>query len=447
VSDTVFALATAPARAAIAVVRVSGPAARAALAALGVAEPEPRRATLARLRTSGDELDEALVLWFPEPRSFTGEDVVELHVHGGRAVVDALTEALAAAGLRPADPGEFTRRAFQNGRLDLAQAEAVADLIDAETGQQRRQALAQLEGALGRRHGAWRETLVRILGFLETEIDFPDEDLPGAVSERARPLIAGLADEIAAALADVARGERVREGFRVAVIGAPNAGKSSILNGLLMRDAAIVTPLPGTTRDVIEAPLDLAGYRVLLADTAGLRETSDVVEVEGVRRARAWAEAADLRLLVVDSSTGDEIWRAGAGETRPGDLCVLNKGDLPSAPAADAACAWAASAGLSVVRTSAASLEGLALLRAALQEVVVGRLSGADFPATTRLRHRAMLCEAEDHLRRALQALDLGAELAAEDVRLAARALGRVTGEVDSESVLGEIFASFCIGK
>ena len=272
--DTIFALATAPGRAAVAVVRISGPATRYAVAELVGRLPEPRRASLRRLYdpNAGELLDEGLVLWFSDQAGFTGEDAAELQLHGGPAVVEAVMEALAGLGLRIAEPGEFSRRAFENGRMDLAGAEAVADLIDAETAAQRRQALAQFGGALSDRYERWRAALVEALAWLEAEIDFPDEDLPDALSRRAGGPLASLSLEIEAALGDL-RGQRVREGLRVALIGPPNAGKSSLINALSGRDAAIVTNIPGTTRDVIEVSVVISGFKVLLADTAGLPPT------------------------------------------------------------------------------------------------------------------------------------------------------------------------------
>lgn len=278
--DTIFALATAAGRAAVAVVRVSGPETVSVVEALTGGRPKARTAALRTLRHGGADLDEALVLRFEGPASYTGEDSVEFHVHGGRAVVEALMVALSELGLRLAEPGEFTRRAFENGKLDLAQAEGVADLIDAETEAQRRQALGQVGGALSQRYDRWRDLLIQSLAMLEAAVDFPDEDLPEEVAERARPGLRVLSAELDAALADVSRGRRVRDGFRIALVGAPNAGKSTLLNALVERDAAIVTDTPGTTRDVIEAPLVLGGYKVLIADTAGLRETADTIEAE-----------------------------------------------------------------------------------------------------------------------------------------------------------------------
>ena len=442
--DTIFALATAPGRAAIAVVRISGPRAGEALAGLGATAPA-RTASLRRLkdRASGAAIDQALVLWFPAPGSFTGEDQAELQLHGGPAVVEAVAEALVGLGLRLAEPGEFTRRAFENGRLELRHAEAIADLVEAETAAQRRQALDQLDGALARRYDEWREALIDALAWLEAEIDFPDEDLPEALAQRAGAPLTRLAAQLEAAIGDT-RGERVREGFRVALVGAPNAGKSSLINSLAGRDAAIVTDIPGTTRDVIEVPLTLEGYRVLLADMAGVRQTDDPIEAEGVRRARAWAESAALRLWVVDGAAGAGAWREAADLARPDDILVLTKADMGEG--GDAAAARAA--GLRTVVTSVLGADDAAGLRATLSERVRTALSGADFPAATRLRHRALLAESLDHLYRALAKLRSGEpELIAEDVRLAARALERLSGRIDADAVLDRVFGSFCIGK
>ncbi|HEY3887516.1 MAG TPA: tRNA uridine-5-carboxymethylaminomethyl(34) synthesis GTPase MnmE [Caulobacteraceae bacterium] len=449
--DTIFALASAPGRAAVAIVRLSGAGTAAALQALTGVRPKTRRPSLRGLRRPADgaPLDQALVLWFPGPHSYTGEDVAELHLHGGAAVIDAVTEALLDLGLRLAQPGEFTRRAFENGKLDLSQAEAIGDLVEAETDAQRRQALAQLDGDLARRHAAWREALIDALAMLEAAVDFPDEDLPAEVARGAAPLLADVAREIDLALADGERGERVREGFRVALIGAPNAGKSSLLNALAGRDAAIVTPTPGTTRDVIEVALNLAGYRVLLGDSAGLRAPKGAIEAEGVRRAGALAEAADLRLVVVDVAAKGGLWRDAAALARSGDICVLNKRDLAPRPADGEVSAWANAHDLDIADISVTRGLGLAQLRELLTARVVQALSGGEFPAATRARHRQDLVAALEHLARAAAALSAPTEveLAAEDVRLAARSLARVTGRVDPEDVLDRVFARFCIGK
>ncbi|MEA1649629.1 tRNA uridine-5-carboxymethylaminomethyl(34) synthesis GTPase MnmE [Nitrospirillum sp. BR 11164] len=441
-TDTIFALASAPGRGGVQVIRLSGPKAGAALSALtGRPLPAPRRATLARLKDQeGEVFDQALVLWFPAPDSFTGEDVAELHLHGGRAVLTAASEALAAQGLRVAEPGEFSRRAFEAGKLDLTEAEAIADLVDAETAAQRRQALRQMDGVLGQLYEGWRHRLVRALAHLEADIDFPDEDLPHGLAPAVVPVLTSLYQEIGAHLADGHRGERLRDGFSIAILGAPNAGKSSLLNALARRDAAIVSATAGTTRDVIEVNLDLGGFPVILADTAGLRDAADEVEREGIRRALARAEKADLKLLVLDCST----WNIGdmAAATlalADGDaLVVLNKRDL---------CTYvpAMVAGRTAIAVSAATGEGLADLLGALERIVGDRLMPGAAPSLTRARHRQALEDCRAALARALRA-DLP-ELAAEDARLAARALGRITGRVDVEDLLDVIFRDFCIGK
>ena len=445
--DTIFALATAPGRAAVAIVRISGPEASAALRALGGRLPKPRQSAVRRLRSAdGQTIDEALTLWMPAPASYTGEDMVELQTHGGVAVVAAVTRALEAAGLRLASPGEFTRRAFEAGRLDLDQAEGVADLIDAETEAQARQALAQLGGALGRRYEAWRETLTHALAYVEVAVDFPDEEVPADVAGRALPLVSSLQDDLTAALADSRRGERVRDGYRIALIGAPNAGKSALFNALLGRDAAIVTPTAGTTRDVIEAAIVLDGYKVILADMAGLRVADGAIEAEGVRRAQAWAEDAALRIWVVDGAACSGAWREAADLVRARDFLVFNKSDLPSGADRAAASARAGEA-LPVLDVTATAGDGMDRLKAGLAARVVGDLSGAGFPAVTRLRHEALLREALARLEHLDAAALEWPELAAEDLRLAARALERITGRIGADDVLDVVFGTFCIGK
>lgn len=445
-TDTIFALATAPGRAAVAVVRLSGPGTRTILAGIGGAALKPRTAALRTLTDpAGESLDRALVLWFPGPASYTGEDCGELHVHGGAAVVDGVMAALTVLGARLAEPGEFTRRAFENGKLDLDQAEAVADLVNAETAAQARQAVAQLGGSLGDRYKAWRRQVTAILARLEAAVDFPDEEVPAEVRWQARAPLEALIRELDEALADGARGRRVREGYRVAIVGAPNAGKSSFFNVMLRRDAAIVTATPGATRDVIEAPLRIGGYSVVIADMAGLRESGEPIEAEGVRRARAWAAAADLRIWVVDRAAQDEAWEGVLDLLQPHDLCLINKADLALSAAGVKAAATARRLGLETATASLCGGDGGAIWTI-LSRRVTRDLTGTDFPATTRARHGRHLSEARDNLARAAGMLD-EPELAAEDVRLAARSLRRVTGEIGVEDVLGEVFASFCIGK
>lgn len=445
---TIFAPATAAGRAGVAVVRISGPQAGPALERLtGKPLPTPRRATRARLRgpPDGQVLDDGLVLWFPGPASFTGEDVAELQVHGGRAVVTAILEALGSLpGLRPAEAGEFTRRAFDRGKLDLTAAEGLADLVDAETEAQRRQALRQLEGALAALYEGWRERLLQVLAHAEAEIDFPDEGLPDGLAATIGPAVRALAGEIDRHLDDGRRGERLREGLAMAILGPPNAGKSSLLNWLAGRDAAIVAATAGTTRDVIEVRLDLGGFPVLVADTAGLRdlaapEGADAVEEEGIRRALARAESADLKLVVLDATAGSEVAPEIVALIDAQALVVVNKTDL--GPSTVGLALGAARSYPVSVRTGA----GLDALLADLTERVAAGLDPGAAPALTRARHRAALGECRESLDRALVA---GLpELAAEDLRLAARALGRITGRVGVEEVLDRLFAEFCIGK
>lgn len=422
-------------------IRLSGPQTGEAIIALAGRLPPARRASLRRLRWADRTLDEALVLWMPGPQSYTGEDTAELHLHGGPAVVDGVTQALLEAGLRLADPGEFSRRAFENGRLDLAQAEAVADLVEAQTAAQAAQALGQLGGALGERYCRWGEALIDALSVLEAAIDFPDEDLPPEVAARARAPLEQVLSELDAALADANRGRQVRDGFKVALIGAPNAGKSSLLNALAGRDAVIVAATPGTTRDVVEIGLVLGGYQLLLADTAGLRDADEAVEAEGVRRARAWAGQADLRLWLVDASSSGGDWVMAQELVQPGDLLILNKADLPAGADAGAV----AELGFGGVSLSLVTDPGAAVVRACLSEAVRRALAGGEFPAATRARHVEELKAARLHVQRALATVE--SELAAESVRLAARSLARITGGVDAEAVLDRVFSSFCIGK
>ena len=431
-TDTIYAPATAAGRAAVAVVRLSGPGTRAAVRVVAGGLPRPRFASLRTLRdASGGLIDRALLLWFPGPGSYTGEDAAEFHVHGGPAVIEALLSTLDAQGLRLAEPGEFTRRAFENGKLDLAQAEGVADLIEAETAAQRVQALQQLGGRLSDVQARWTEALTQALAMLEAAVDFPDEEVPTDVASRARPVITALIAELDLAVADAGRGQRVREGYRIALLGAPNAGKSTLLNKLAGRDAAIVTATPGTTRDIIEVPMVLGGYKVIVADTAGLRDTVDAIEAEGVRRARAWGDEADLRIWLADGMDPE----ASFDQARPGDICLITKRDLGEGVA-----------DLRGEPFTVRSPNDVAWLERVLTATVVEALSGSEPPAATRLRHRDLLTEAADRLRQALTQ-DENLELAAEDVRLAARALDRITGRIDPEQVLGRIFSTFCIGK
>jgi len=385
---------------------------------------------LRHLAWEGRVLDQALVLWFPAPNSFTGEDVAEFHIHGGRAVREALFCALSALSLRPAEAGEFSRRAVENNRLDLTRAEAIADLVEAETEAQRRQALRQYDGALARLYEGWRAGLIRALGRAEAAIDFSDDGVGEAEFSAASAQATEILKEIQSHLDDSRRGEVLREGLRLAIVGPPNAGKSSLINALARRDVAIVAETPGTTRDVISLRLDLGGYPVEIADTAGLRPTADAIEAEGVRRALRRAEESELVLLLLDGSSD-----AAQHGVKP-DLIVRNKSDLPG---------FRAEGDLSL---SLKSGEGLSEVIAALTGLVRDRLENqGDSPVLTRPRHRQGLRDAAQYLAQALQAPPEHPELLAEDLRLAMRSIGRITGAVDVEELLDFVFKDFCIGK
>jgi tRNA modification GTPase len=392
-----------------------------------------RRAYLSNPET-GERLDDGLVLWFPAPRSATGEDVAEFHVHGSRAVLAAIMQVLRRLGLRLAEPGEFTRRAFLNGKLDLLQAEAIADLATSETEAQRRQALRQLKGELGALYRGWSERLTRILAHLEAVIDFPDEELPSEVEYRILGETELLTTEIERHLSDGHRGERLRDGIMVAIIGPPNAGKSSLLNRIARRDAVITSPVAGTTRDIVEVAVDLEGYPVVLADTAGLRDSDDLVEQEGLRRALRRAQEAEIRLFVFDARCPDQVQGAAAWPG-PDTILVANKIDLVAArrdlPNA-------------ALPISALTGEGVERLLSALGQRVA-QTYRIEAPVLTRARHRQALEDAAASLRRALAAPL--PELRAEDLRLALRSLGHITGTVDVEDLLDVIFGDFCIGK
>jgi tRNA modification GTPase len=433
--DTIFAVSSGAGRTAVAVVRVSGPAAAQVLERIAPPLPKPRFAAFRRLRhpETGEEFDHALVLWFPGPKSETGEDTCELQIHGGRAVLAATFAALSAIpGCRPAVAGEFARRAFENGKLDLTAAEGLADLIDAETDAQRRQALRQASGELAKHYERWRKEMIEAQGLLEASIDFADEGDIGLRAEiEGMAAARDLASRIRRHLQDGRRGEIVRDGFRIVLAGPPNVGKSSLMNALAERDVAIVTDEPGTTRDVLEVRLDLDGYMVIIADTAGLRETSSTVEQEGIRRARQRAEDADLVLWIMDATA--PVAEVPAGLTGR-VLRILNKIDAADAREAPADHAISARAGA-----------GLPALIAKLGEIVRETARGEDEAVFTQLRHRR-------HIEVCLKALEAATqttapELAAEQIRLAADALGRIVGRIDPEDVLDQIFARFCIGK
>jgi tRNA modification GTPase len=478
---TIYALSSGRPPAAIAVVRISGAAAGEALKTVIGKIPEPRTATLGRVRgINGEIIDEALILWFPAPHSETGEDVAELQLHGGRAVVASVFAALSRVpGLRPAEAGEFTRRAFENGKLDLTAVEGLADLVLAETESQRRLAFRQMRGALGKRAENWRAQLIQALALIEARIDFSDEaDVPQDLVTPALRIVRALEGEIASVLADGGRGERLREGLVVAIAGPPNAGKSTLLNRIAKREAAIVSPYAGTTRDVIEVHLDLGGLPMTLLDTAGIRETDDPVELEGVRRARERANTADLVLWVVDASERARsplavrpsaekpsvtapTWvirnktdltqrteRGSQNNVRNESNCRVNK---PLTNVVNDRSTGTSEFGFSgsepVFDLSGKSGEGFDALLEQLTKHAETYLVGAESALVTRERHRRALEDVVAALRRALRGDPDHEDLLAEELRIAAQSLGRLTGRVDVEDVLDVIFRDFCIGK
>jgi tRNA modification GTPase len=474
---TIYALSTAPGRAGIAVIRISGKTVREALHVLCQRRiPAPRVAGLRALRhpQTPEILDKGLVLWFPGPASFTGEDMAELHLHGGRAVIASMLTALSSLGLRLAEPGEFTKRAFENGKLDLTEVEGLADLIDAETAAQRRQALAQTSGLLRGRYEAWRASLLRAMAYVEASLDFSDEaDIAETAFNEALPEARSLIAEFESALADGHRGEILREGIHVAIVGAPNVGKSSLLNALAGREAAIVFDEPGTTRDVIEATLDLDGFPFVVRDTAGLRETAIAVEQEGIRRALATAKDADVILYMYDASEMQKADYSLIGERPPhpvllpkgrrdapsplgervgvrGDsstptIVILNKVDI----APPALSNKSKQPDRTLLYISAKTGQGLDVLKAELISLAREMYAGGEPALITRARHRQEIQRARDALACFLESADSSdrTEIAAENLREAADALGRLTGRLDVEDVLGQIFSEFCIGK
>lgn len=427
--DTIFALSTAPGKAGVAIVRVSGPSAFASAEQLCGVLPSPRNAALRRLTgADGTVLDQALVLVFEAGHSFTGEDVAEFHCHGSPAIVSAIVSELSQQpDLRSAEPGEFTRRALENGQLDLAQVEGLADLIKAETEAQRRQALRVFSGELGARTERWRQDLIRAAALVEATIDFADEDVPVDVSPEVTALLSGVRSELERDASGVDAAERIRSGFEVAIVGAPNVGKSTLLNALAGREAAITSEHAGTTRDVIEVRMDLGGLPVTFLDTAGLRETKDEVENIGINRARMRAEQADLRVFLIDSGEDIEIKREND------DICLLAKGDLSSDPANS---------------ISGKTGLGVSQLIDNIREILEKRAVGVG--VATHLRHQQAMERASLHLTAAEDLFQQGtdvSDLAAEEMRTAIRALDSLVGRIDVENLLDEIFASFCLGK
>jgi tRNA modification GTPase len=437
--QTIFAPSSGRPPSAISIVRISGPEACAALTALAGKLPAPRMAARVLLRDSNQQpIDDAVVLWFPGPASATGEDVAEFHVHGGRAVLAALFSALSALdNMRPAEPGEFTRRAFENAKLDLTEAEGLDDLIHADTDRQRRQALRQLKGLLGDKARGWRDRIIEASALIEAGIDFSDEgDVPAELLVPARAKIEALLGEIKEVLAAQGRSERLRDGLVVAIAGPPNVGKSTLINALARREVAIVSPHAGTTRDVIEVQLDLDGYPVTVIDTAGVRETDDPVEQEGVRRAKARAAEADLVLWLSDAEHDGNPQDIGAPV-----WMVRNKIDR------DAVAPSRQGQRDPEFRISASRGDGIAELIAALITFAQDYFGGDEGGLIGRERQRKLLQQTVVSLQRSIEAIGEGEELAAEDLRMAAYALGRLLGRVDVEDILDVIFRDFCIGK
>jgi tRNA modification GTPase len=441
--QTIYALASGAGRCGVAVVRLSGSQALGVLCKLSGQEIfKPRYAHRVQLNdpVDGDPIDDGLALYFPGPNSFTGEDVVEFQTHGGRAVVQALIDALGYFdGLRMAEAGEFTRRAFENDKMDLTAAEGLADLIHAETRAQAKQALRQMDGALGTLYNDWADRILHILAHFEAVIDFPDEDLPQEVEDGVRAKVTLLQSEIEDHLRDGHRGELLRDGVRLAIVGPPNAEKSSLLNHLAKREVAIVSDIAGTTRDVIESHLDIGGYPVVVSDTAGIRHSEDVIEIEGIRRAQTTAENADLKVVLFDSADWPNLDERTVSLIDEDSLVVFNKIDKVAKPDIREI------KGRAPLYMSAKSGEGLVDFFKALENEVADRCMMTGAPALTRARHRQALEDCVDSLVRFAQ-IDLP-ELAAEDLRMATRSLGRITGRIDVEDVLDVVFSDFCIGK
>lgn len=443
--NTVYALSTAAGKSGVAVFRVSGSDALAAvrcLTALDAGAVVPRHAYFTSLRDlAGEVLDHALVLYFKAPASFTGEDTVEIHSHGSRAVIAAVLENLGRLdGFRLAEPGEFSKRAFYNGKMDLTEAEGLADLIDAETREQQKYALRQMEGGLKNLYDGWREKLVEILAYLEAYIDFPDEELPSDLVDKLENTVFKVNGEIAAHLGQNNAGERLREGFRVVIAGEPNAGKSSLLNALARREAVIVSDIAGTTRDAIDIYMDLNGYPVIFTDTAGLRETDEQIEKKGIEIAYDKAASADLVIALTDGQKVDfSPFEKLKSVCKDKIIYVVNKADKLS----EKRCSELAGAGYMVI--SAKNQSGLENLLAEISRRIAETFTASSGALITRRRYREVLNNVFKHLERFN--LNKPVELAAEDVRLAAREIGRITGRIEVDEILDKIFGSFCIGK
>ncbi|WP_371396593.1 tRNA uridine-5-carboxymethylaminomethyl(34) synthesis GTPase MnmE [Fretibacter rubidus] len=438
--DTIFALATAAGRAGVAVFRVSGPkAVDVACHMTDIEVPKPRHAAYRTFYSQHSEaIDDGLLIIMPGPASFTGENCVEFQTHGSPAVVEAMAKAIMQAGARQAEAGEFTRRAFQNGRMDLTEAEGLADLIDAESDAQRKQALRQMQGGLKTRYAGWKDAVLDALAQIEGEIDFPDEaDIPDDLAHNADAPLTALIEDMDKALDNAAIGERVREGLTIAIVGAPNAGKSSVINRLAGRDAAIVTDQAGTTRDIIDVHMNIAGFAVRLSDTAGLRESGDAIEAEGIRRAVERAKESDIRILVHDSTEAD-FDPQSLDLLEDEDIVLFNKSDLNRPKSLSS---------FNNFDVSAITGQGFEVFQLALDDIVKRRFSPASEAGLTRARHRDCVSRARASLAAARKALKFAPELAGDDLRSALQALKELAGETDIEAVFDRIFSRFCVGK
>lgn len=448
-TETIFALATAIGKSGVAIIRISGPDASRALDYFQIKKIEPRKANYAALRLpTGDVLDHGLVIYFKGPGSFTGEDTVELHLHGGRAIIKSCLGHLSTiAQYRLARPGEFSKRAFLNGKMDLTQAEGLADLIEAETEIQRQQAIRQMEGQLYNLYEKWRSDIIDLQMLVEAYIDFPEEDIPEDVLESMQAKLGHLIDALCAHLHDGARGERIRQGFMIAILGAPNVGKSSLLNCLAKQDVAIVSDIAGTTRDALEVHLDLGGYSVTVVDTAGIREnTDDTIEREGIRRAQKAGQSADIKIIMYDASMPKDAQLELFNEYRHGSHVVVgNKSDLLDCTLTFSDSADNQSQNCSNLPLSTRTGEGVENLLQTLLTSIESQYHVGQDPVITRLRYREALVQ----VREILMQLNVHApiELVAEDLRCAAQAIAQITGKIDVDDILDRIFSQFCIGK
>jgi len=454
-ADTIYALSSGKGRAGVSVIRLSGPKVGAAILKLTQKKtlPAPREAQLCWFvePDTGVRLDRGLLLYFPGPKSFTGEDVAEFHIHGGRAVITGFLAALSKlSGLRSAQPGEFTRRAFDNGKMDLTAAEGLADLINAETEAQRRQALRLMDGRLADLYEGWRSEIISAMAYLEADIDFADEEIPSDVTEQVGPMVKALTHKIEQHIGDGFKGERIRDGLQVVILGEPNIGKSTLLNFLSKRDVAIVSDIAGTTRDILEVHLDINGFPVTIADTAGIRDSGDVIEIEGIRRAEERAKSADIKIILVSAVDWPEIPERLRGQIDKNTIILLNKSDQArelqnSGP--EEALLNQSFPNITILPISAKYEKGLGEFLEKLSAEVEKRMELTDTPNLTRIRHREALSDSVEHLHRFADSPHKEVALLAEDLRMAARSLGSIMGRVDVEEVLGAIFSEFCVGK